>query len=315
MNKHTLNNSGISLIATVLTLMIFALFIAIAVSLVTTGSNISLQEEQGTDAFYIADGGIEYTIERNNFPNYSVSPSVNLGDGSFTVSVPTLTSNTAAGDSTINVSSTDGFIFNPGDSTRYWIMLCGRTGNPTPDVTSSNTCEKISFTGKTATTFTGGTRGRDSSVAMFHPSTSVVLMYSWKIANPSPTNLSRALGRNDNCSTPLRTICVNSNTDFASSGFIRINDGTENNIEDVFYNGKGNNTTVCGGTCTTCLGTNGCVRRAYCGNIRGTVNHVIGTTIWQSEIAALPTSTGVISSNVLTGNIPRVVQGTVMPLY
>lgn len=308
-------NSGASLVATVLALLIFALFIAIAVSLVTTGSNVALQEEQGTDAFYIADGGIEYTIKRNNFPNYSVSPSVNLGDGSFTVSVPTLTSDITSGDTTINVSSTDGFLFNPGDPTRYWIMLCGMTGNPTPDATSFSTCEKISFTNKTAATFTGGVRGRDSSAALPHPAASVVMMYSWD-TDPAKTKAisTRPLGRNDNCSTPTRTICVSSTTNLASSGFIRIYDSSENNIEDVFYSGIGDNTIVCGGTCTACLGTNGCVRRAYDGNTRGTVNHAIGTTIWQSEIVVIPKSTGIIS-NVVAGSIARVVQVRVMPLY
>ena len=48
------DNSGLSLIATVLALLLFSLFIAVAVSLVTTGSNIGVQEEQGVQAFYIA---------------------------------------------------------------------------------------------------------------------------------------------------------------------------------------------------------------------------------------------------------------------
>lgn len=38
--------SGLSIIATILTLLIFSLFIAVAVSLVTTGSNIAVQRDE-----------------------------------------------------------------------------------------------------------------------------------------------------------------------------------------------------------------------------------------------------------------------------
>ena len=323
-HKHS-DNAGLSLVATVLVMMILALFAAIGVSLVTTGSNVAVQEERGLEAFYIADGGLQYAEKANNFPNYDVS-STNLGDGSFTVTVPTLSADiTAATAGPITVSSTDGFIFNPGDATNYWIMLCGVTGTPRLDLTASNTCEKISCTTISATPaqFTVCTRGRDSSSAVAHPgnatpsSASVVLMYSWKTANPTPTTIAtRNLARNDRCTSNTTTICVNSNTDFADAGFIRIYAATQDNIEDVFYSGKGNDTTACGGACTACLGTNGCTRRAYDGNKKGTVNHPFGVTtiVWQSEITALLTSRGVTSGAVLT-NIQRVVQGTVRPLY
>jgi hypothetical protein len=315
------NHSGLSIIATVMVMMILALFAAAAVSLVTSGSNIGLQEEQGDAAFYIADGGLQYAIKANNFPNFAVG-STNLGDGSFIVTVPTLSADiTAATTGPITVSSTDGFILNPGDATnQYWIMLCGVTGNPTPDLTASNTCEKISFTGKTATTFTTGTRGRDSSSAVAHPATSVVLMYSWDTTKTT-TIATRALARKDKCTTPDTTICVADTSPFADSGFIRINNSyaDENNIEDVFYSGTGSGAAACDATCTGgtvgCLGTSGCTRRAYDGNKKGTVSHASGTNVYQSEITALPTSTGVISGLVLTGSIQRVVQGTVRPLY
>jgi hypothetical protein len=95
MNKKMKNKSGTSLIATVLTLLIFSLFIAIAVSLVTTGSNIAVQEEQGTDAFYIADGGLEYAhfalTQNADWYRSTTDPiqitSTNLGAGSFTVNI------------------------------------------------------------------------------------------------------------------------------------------------------------------------------------------------------------------------------------
>lgn len=62
MMKYFRNQYGLSLIATVLALLIFALFAAVAVSLVTTGSNIGLQEEQGQQAFDIAEAGLQKTL-------------------------------------------------------------------------------------------------------------------------------------------------------------------------------------------------------------------------------------------------------------
>lgn len=104
-------NSGISLIATILTLLIFSLFIAVAVSLVTTGSNIGLQEEQGQQAFYIAEGGVQYAIKNKAFPNYSTAVStVPLGAGTFKLSTPAyLTMAVAAGAGTVTVDSTASF--------------------------------------------------------------------------------------------------------------------------------------------------------------------------------------------------------------
>ena len=54
--------SGLSIVATILALLIFSLFIAVAVSLVTTGAHIGVQEEQGVQAFYIAEGGLNSDI-------------------------------------------------------------------------------------------------------------------------------------------------------------------------------------------------------------------------------------------------------------
>ncbi|MBI3754034.1 MAG: hypothetical protein HY266_08350 [Deltaproteobacteria bacterium] len=303
------NQKGASIIAVIAIMLILAVMGAALVSLVTTGSDVSVNQLQSEQALYIAEGGLQYAVKTNNFPNYAVA-SKPLGGGSFTTTVPTVTTDPGVTSPlpTLNVSSTDWFIPNPGDSPNYWIMLCGVTGNPTPDLTSSNTCEKISFTSKTATTFTTGTRGRDSTVAAAHPATSVVLMYSWDTTKTT-TIATRDLARADKCTTAATTICVASTANFADAGFIRINDGTEDNIEDVFYSGIGSSTGACGGTCTACLGTNGCTRRAYDGDKKGTIKHLAGTTIWQSEITVIPESTGVISG------AQRVVQDTVKPLY
>lgn len=95
MENHikTLNQSGLSIIATVMIMMILALFAAIGVSLVTTGSNIGLQEEQGVQAFYIAEGGMEkavYKFKTGTSCNPLSPTNLNetdtiLGQGKFTI--------------------------------------------------------------------------------------------------------------------------------------------------------------------------------------------------------------------------------------
>lgn len=318
-----------SIIATVMIMMILALFAAIGVSLVTTGSNVAVQEERGLEAFYIADGGLQYAAKNQNFPNFVVA-STNLGEGSFTTTVPTLSANITNAVLTITVSSTDGFTLNPADPTRYWTMLCDNNYSdnpiapPNPNLFAATAnCEKISFTGKTATTFTGGVRGRASSTPDTHQQDAVVLGYSWDTAKTT-TIATRALNRDNVCTTAATTICVASTANFASSGFIRINNATENNIEDVFYDGIGSGAVQCGAGCAACLGyTNpfppagNCIRRAYDDDNlnRGIVtNNAVGTIIYQSEISVLATSTGVVPGAILTGNIKRVVQGKIMPL-
>ena len=95
----TLNQSGLSIVATVMVMMILALFAAAAVSLITTAAGTGIQEERGTQAFYIADGGMQYTLKKNTYPYYDIydatpTPLTDrpLGNGSFTGTVPTLTS-------------------------------------------------------------------------------------------------------------------------------------------------------------------------------------------------------------------------------
>ncbi|HBG93482.1 MAG: hypothetical protein A2X54_05725 [Nitrospirae bacterium GWF2_44_13] len=306
--KHKLsNNSGFSIVATVMIMMILALFAAAAVSLITTAAGTGIQEERGTQAFYIADGGMQYTLKKNTYPDYdTAASSIPLGDGSFTVTVPTLTSDAAVGDTSLSVSSTDGFTAAPDSS--YWTLICGVTGTPRPTVGMSFDCEKISCTSK----FSSCTRGRDSTDAAAHPSNSVVMMYSWDTGKT--TTLAQALVPGAKCTGASPKICVTDTSPFADSGFIRIYNATENNIEDVFYDGIGSGTGTCGGGCTACLGTNGCTRRAFDGNGNGTVNHISGTAIYQSEFSVLTTSTGIVPGSILTGNIKRVVQGSILSL-
>jgi hypothetical protein len=329
--------SGFSIVATIITLLMLSVFVAVAVSLVTTGSTGAVQGRQGVQALFIADGGLQYTVRRNRFPNYGVTPAVALGEGSFSVSVPTLAVDPVRTSPlpTLTLSSTEGFITSnrPADSppAQYWVMLCAKTNaSPpaAPDLNSVFDCEKISFTAKaSATTFTTGTRGRDSSslptaAETGHPVGSVVLMYAWDEAKTT-TVTARTFSTGHLCSSAATTICVASTANFASSGFVRFNYSTsanENNIEDVFYSGIGSGTGTCGAGCTACLGANfasgsACVRRAYDGNgTTGTTNHASGTVIYQSEISVLPISTGVVSGNPFSGDIKRSLQISVLPL-
>lgn len=316
--KSLNNQSGLSIVATVMIMMILALFAAAAVSLITTAAGTGIQEERGTQAFYIADGGMQYTLKKNTYPDYdTAASSINLGDGSFTVTVPTLTFDAAIGNTSLTVSSTDGFTAAPDSS--YWTLICGVTGTPRPTVRMSSDCEKISCTDKFSTCI----RGKDSTDAAEHPgslltpsSASVVMMYSWDIAKT--TTLAQALVPGAKCKGASPKICVSSTSGFATSGFIRIYNATENNIEDVFYDGIGSNASECGGGCAACLGyntnNNECKRRAFDGGGNGTVNHGVGTAIYQSEFSVLVTSTGVVPGAILTGNIKRVVQGSILSL-
>ncbi|MFZ3122204.1 MAG: hypothetical protein WA104_02390 [Thermodesulfovibrionales bacterium] len=69
MENHikTLNQSGLSIIATVMIMMILALFAAVAVSFVMTGTGVGIQEEQGDAAFYIAER-VMRLFQKNSLP-------------------------------------------------------------------------------------------------------------------------------------------------------------------------------------------------------------------------------------------------------
>ncbi len=284
------NQKGVSLIAALFIIIILAFMGVMFVSLIGTGSLTAVNDLQGTQAFYIAEGGLQYAGMKS-FPNMSVA-ATGLGAGSFSVAVPTLTAAINNAVTTINVSSIDGFDATGG---AFRVMLCDSGGNATPNITSaSNSCEKLSFTGTTPTSFTGGTRGADGTAAAAHLQNAVVLMYTWD------TTINATLNKN---ASPVQVfICVNSTARFAGSGIIRINDAGA--IEDVLYTGT-NSGAACGsggcpGDCFT-----GCVRKAFTGV--GS-NHTGVQQIYPSEVSVLATSTG------NAGNGVRRVQGGFMPL-
>ena len=322
MKRKLSNNSGMSIVATVMIMLILALFAAAAVSLITTSAGTGIQEERGVEAFYIADGGMQYTLKKNTYPDYDTSASnKDLGDGSFTVTVPTLTSNAAVGDTSLSISSTSGFTAAPDGS--YWTLIC-ETGTPPPRTTvrMSSDCEKI----RCNSDFSVCTRGKDSTDAAAHPgsstasSASVVMMYSWKTASPASTTLARDFAKGSKCNNAPSRICLADTAGFASSGFIRINNGNENYIEDVFYDGISSGSTDCGSTCTGgttgCLGFTSCTRSAFDGGGNGTVTHSSGVAVNQSEFSVIVTSEGKTPGAILgpLSSIKRVLQTNVLSL-
>ncbi|MDP2166725.1 MAG: pilus assembly PilX N-terminal domain-containing protein [Thermodesulfovibrionales bacterium] len=84
MIKCLCKESGLSIIAVILGLLILSVFGAAAVSIISTQANISLQEEQGLQAFYIAEGGLQYALANRTYCNYNTL-SFDLGEGSFFV--------------------------------------------------------------------------------------------------------------------------------------------------------------------------------------------------------------------------------------
>ena len=140
--------SGLSIVATVMIMLILALLPLLP--------SLSLQPQQAREfrrnaalrLFYIADGGMQYTLKKNTYPYYdeNIPPLIddkNLGNGRFTVTVPTLSSGIDTTDP-IGISlspSTDGFTAAPDGS--YWTLIC-ETGTPPPRTTvrMSSDCEK-----------------------------------------------------------------------------------------------------------------------------------------------------------------------------
>lgn len=114
------NQKGASVIAVVAAMLILGVMGVTLISLVTTGSDVSINQLQSEKAFNIADGGVQYALGfanmTSNVPNYSTNGAWKpLGDGAFKVDTPAyLTANVAIGATTINVDSTDKFPPAPG---------------------------------------------------------------------------------------------------------------------------------------------------------------------------------------------------------
>lgn len=85
------SQKGVSIIAVVATMLILSVMGVVLVSLVTTGSDISVNQLRSEQALNIAEGGKEYALKqlRDN-PSYTGDANKPLGNGSFTVIVTDL---------------------------------------------------------------------------------------------------------------------------------------------------------------------------------------------------------------------------------
>ena len=134
---------GVTLIAAIFIIVVLAFMGVAFLSMVSTGGFSALNEMLSTQAFFIAEGGLQYTLglNRSNMPNYSTNGAwINLGAGRFRVDTPAyLTANIAAGAGTIPVDSTTAF--------------------PAAGRLSIGDDFGITYTGKNATNFTGASGG------------------------------------------------------------------------------------------------------------------------------------------------------------
>ncbi len=160
------NQKGASIIAVIAIMLILAVMGAALVSLVTTGSDISINQLQSEQAFNIAEGGIEKALTefvKNNTPCASLVYTNSLGAGSFTTT-PTLhtasialSANITAADTIIPVGSTAGY------ASHGRIRIENEDINYAATSTSAASCAPFA-----QPCFTGALRGVAGSTAAIH---------------------------------------------------------------------------------------------------------------------------------------------------
>lgn len=182
------NQNGVSLIAAIFIIVVLAFMGVIFVSMVSTSSFTAVNELQSGQALAVAEGGVEFVLENWAFPNYSMAGATrSLGLGTFTVSTPTyLTADPGAAGTTIAVQSTASF---------------PNAGRITIDA------EQINYTGKTANSFTGATRGAGGTAAASHAAGNAVYPVTTVTVDPGIAGTA---------------VSVASTTGFAVPGVIRI---------------------------------------------------------------------------------------------
>lgn len=112
------NQKGASIIAVIAIMLILAVMGAALISLVTTGSDVSVNQLQSEQTLYIAEGGMEralYRLKTGTLCSSLTENNVPLGQGNFDITGTnytlsnTLSANIIAGDTTIPLTSTAGF--------------------------------------------------------------------------------------------------------------------------------------------------------------------------------------------------------------
>ena len=170
------SQSGLSIIATVMVMMILALFAAVGVSLVTTGAGIGMQEEQGAEAFYIAEAGLQKTL--NYIIKQKGASCATSETCACTDAAAYANTNPSIGAGSFNVSTTPTQITNP---TTLSVAIIAESYTPSIIVSSTTGYaagpgrimidrEVIEYTSLTATTFEGCRRGAAGTTATAHAS-------------------------------------------------------------------------------------------------------------------------------------------------
>lgn len=168
-NKIGFNQKGASIIAVIAIMLILAVMGAALVSLVTTGSDISVNQLQSEQAFNVAEGGKEYGIKqlKDNPSTYTGDTNKPLGSsGTFTTSVAnpatTVTDNPLlAASITINVNSTTGFAIPGTIKIDREYIYCTSTNSPL--TTQFTNCTR-SYKGTTAASHNLGSNVYQSTI-------------------------------------------------------------------------------------------------------------------------------------------------------
>ena len=170
------NQKGASIIAVIAIMLILAVMGAALVSLVTTGSDISVNQLQSEQALNVAEGGKEYILANGTFPNYSTQGvTIPLGGTGSTVS-------------NFKVD-TPAYLSPPGIDNIVTTIPVNSTANfPVPGRIVIDS-EVIAYTGTDATpSFTGATRGAGGTTAAAHASDNAVYPVTTLSADPGTTN-------------------------------------------------------------------------------------------------------------------------------
>jgi|GEM_PF-6934466 len=276
------NHGGFALVAAIVILLVFSVVAALMVSLVSNDSDISLYHKRASEATYIANGGMQYAMMDYYplYPDFSippfstrgVTPQVNLGAGGFTVD-PTgvLSAALSAISTTIPAVCLDKGV-SVGCNTLFpgsgRIVIEG---------------ELIDYTGVTAASFTGATRGTGATPASAH-ALDAALFHAASVTGDN-------LGIGNRVVAPDTTILVSSALGFMVPGTIKID-------QEYLY---------CTGSTATSF--TGCSRgaqgsQAQDHNIPGNLTGSQGSTAVQMTM----TVSGKIATGI-SGNAQRVIKG------
>lgn len=266
---------GSAVLTLVLTMLILAVMGIVLISQLGTSVNTTVGEQGASQAFSLSEGGLEmalrFLIDNPNWPENGISPNTSsfsdtsFGSGSFTAS--SVYPMTALANSALGLMTPTSVVANVNDTSVF-----PSSGHLMIDL------EFLTYTGKTATSFTGVGRAGAGTTATAH--------YQRTPVFPA-TTLASAIGSSDT------TIVVGSTTGFLSSGTLRIDQ------ELMDYAG------VTGSTFT------GVTRGAH-----GTTaaSHSSGVPVWPGLSQCELTTTGIVGVLGEIGFGRRFLRLTVVPM-